>query len=69
MDIKDELIDRFNEYPIQVERLLDIVEMRIHALNVGVLHIKDTGKAVEVQLSEKVQKILTAKHYSNKPCL
>ncbi|CAL27066.1 transcription-repair coupling factor [Staphylococcus carnosus] len=53
MDIKDELIDRFNEYPIQVERLLDIVEMRIHALNVGVLHIKDTGKAVEVQLSEK----------------
>ncbi|WP_371093557.1 MULTISPECIES: transcription-repair coupling factor [Staphylococcus] len=53
MDIKDELIDRFNEYPIQVERLLDIVEMRIHALNVGVLSIKDTGKAVEVQLSEK----------------
>ncbi|AYU53963.1 transcription-repair coupling factor [Staphylococcus debuckii] len=53
MDIKDELIDRFNEYPVQVERLLDIVEIRIHALNVGVEHIKDTGKAVEVQLSEK----------------
>ena len=53
MDIKDELIDRFNDYPVEVERLLDIVEIRIHALHVGVTRIKDTGKAIEIYLSEK----------------
>ena len=53
MDIKDELIDRFNEYPVEAERLLDIVEIRIHALHVGVTRIKDTGKAVDIHLSEK----------------
>ncbi len=26
IDIKDELIDRFNDYPVEVARLLDIVE-------------------------------------------
>ncbi len=28
IDIKDELIDRFNDYPVEVARLLDIVEIK-----------------------------------------
>ena len=35
-DIKDELIDRFNDYPVEVERLLEMVEIKIHALHAGV---------------------------------
>jgi transcription-repair coupling factor (superfamily II helicase) len=53
MDVKDELIDRFNDYPIEVERLLDMMEIKVHALNAGVTLIKDVGKKVEVYLSEK----------------
>ncbi len=30
IDIKDELIDRFNDYPVEVARLLDIVEIKVH---------------------------------------
>lgn len=53
MDVKDELIDRFNDYPVEVERLLDMMEIKVHALNAGVALIKDVGKKVEVYLSEK----------------
>ena len=53
MDIKDELIDRFNDYPVEVERLLDMMEIKVHALNAGVTLIKDAGKKVEIFLSEK----------------
>lgn len=53
VDVKDELIDRFNDYPVEVERLLDMMEIKVHALNAGVALIKDVGKKVEVYLSEK----------------
>ncbi|MBI5973876.1 transcription-repair coupling factor [Staphylococcus caledonicus] len=53
MDIKDELIDRFNDYPVEVERLLEMVEIKIHALHAGVTLIKDKGKQLEVFLSAK----------------
>ncbi|WP_341775377.1 transcription-repair coupling factor [Staphylococcus pasteuri] len=53
MDIKDELIDRFNEYPVEVERLLDIVEIKTHALHAGITKIKDLGKQIQILLSEK----------------
>ena len=53
MDIKDELIDRFNEYPTEVERLLDIVEIKMHALHASITKIKDTGKQIQIFLSEK----------------
>ncbi|WP_373316355.1 transcription-repair coupling factor [Staphylococcus marylandisciuri] len=53
MDVKDELIDRFNEYPQEVSRLLDIMEIKIYALQAGITSIKDQGKAVEILLSEK----------------
>ncbi|WP_149024697.1 TRCF domain-containing protein, partial [Shigella flexneri] len=36
IDIKDELIDRFNDYPVEVARLLDIVEIKVHALHSGI---------------------------------
>ncbi len=52
-DIKDELIDRFNDYPVEVERLLEMVEIKIHALHAGVTLIKDKGKQIEVFLSAK----------------
>ncbi|QZZ03333.1 transcription-repair coupling factor [Staphylococcus arlettae] len=53
IDVKDELLDRFNEYPIEVERLLDMMEIKVHALHVGVTSIKDKGKHIEIYLSEK----------------
>ena len=53
MDIKDELIDRFNDYPVEVERLLDIVEIKVHALHAGITLIKDKGKTIDVHLSVK----------------
>lgn len=53
MDVKDELIDRFNDYPVEVERLLEMMGIKIHALHAGVTLIKDIGKKVEIYLSEK----------------
>ena len=53
MDIKDELIDRFNDYPTEVERLLDIVEIKTHALHAGITKIKDMGKQIQIFLFEK----------------
>ncbi|MCS4487256.1 transcription-repair coupling factor [Staphylococcus americanisciuri] len=52
MDIKDELLDRFNEYPKEVANLLDSVEIKVYLLQVGVQHVKDTGKAIEILLTE-----------------
>ncbi|REH77090.1 transcription-repair coupling factor [Staphylococcus felis] len=50
-DIKDELMDRFNDYPTEVARLLDSVEIKIHLLHVGVQHVKDNGKAIDILLT------------------
>lgn len=47
------MIDRFNDYPVEVERLLEMVEIKIHALHAGVTLIKDKGKQIEVSLSTK----------------
>lgn len=47
------MIDRFNDYPVEVERLLEMVEIKIHALHAGVALIKDKGKQIEVSLSTK----------------
>ncbi len=51
IDIKDELIDRFNDYPVEVARLLDIVEIKVHALHSGITSIKDKGKIIDIHLS------------------
>src|SRR5699024_3385187 len=51
MDIKDRSEERFNDYPVEVERLLDMMEIKVHALNAGVTLIKDAGKKVEIFLS------------------
>lgn len=53
MDIKDELLDRFNAYPTEVEQLLDSVEIKVHLLHVGVQSVKDTGKTIEILLTPK----------------
>lgn len=52
MDIKDELIDRFGDYPEEVSRLLDMMEIKVHALHAGVTSVKDTGKEIDMVLSE-----------------
>ncbi|PTH18084.1 transcription-repair coupling factor [Staphylococcus auricularis] len=52
MDIKDELIDRFGDYPEEVARLLDMMEIKVHALHAGVTSVKDTGKEIDMVLSE-----------------
>ncbi|MCI2804265.1 transcription-repair coupling factor [Staphylococcus pettenkoferi] len=52
-DVKDELIDRFNEYPPEVERLLDMMEIKVYALHAGITSIKEQGKQVEVLLSQQ----------------
>ncbi|MEZ2074634.1 hypothetical protein QUC61_13655, partial [Staphylococcus aureus] len=48
-----ELIDRFNDYPVEVARLLDIVEIKVHALHSGITLIKDKGKIIDIHLSVK----------------
>lgn len=52
-DIKDELMDRFNDYPEEVAQLLDSVEIKIHLLHVGVQYVKDKGKSIEILLTQQ----------------
>lgn len=51
-DIQDELIDRFGEYPIEVQRLLDVVEVRLNGIHFGITEIKEVAKVIQLTASE-----------------
>ncbi|TDM07227.1 transcription-repair coupling factor [Macrococcus lamae] len=52
IDVQDELTDRYGDYPVEVERLLKIVKIRINALVFGIVNVKETPKDIEILVSE-----------------
>ena len=58
-DLKDELIDRFGEYPKEVELLLLISELRMYGRNSGIELVKQQQKnEISMFISEKATKEL-----------
>src|SRR5699024_6984144 len=51
-DLQAELIDRFGEYPVEVERLLDVVRIRLNGILFGITEIKETGNTIQLTTSE-----------------
>jgi len=51
-DIQDELIDRFGEYPVEVQRLLDVVGVRLNGIHFGITEIKEVAKVIQLTASE-----------------
>ncbi|RXK17204.1 transcription-repair coupling factor [Macrococcus sp. DPC7161] len=56
LDIQDEMLDRFGEYPEAVDLLLKIVEIKVNALMFGITQFKDGKKEVSFTSSEKTAK-------------
>ncbi|UTH13733.1 transcription-repair coupling factor [Macrococcus equipercicus] len=52
LDVQDELTDRYGDYPVEVERLLNIVKIKVNALAFGIVNIKETAKDIEIFVSE-----------------
>ncbi|MFB6469331.1 transcription-repair coupling factor [Cytobacillus sp. Hz8] len=52
-ELETEMLDRFGEYPDQVALLLQISELKIHAMQVGIESIRQVKNEVTILLSEK----------------
>ncbi len=53
-DLRDELVDRFGDYPDEVDYLLKIAELKIHGIEAGVESIKEVKKnEITVLLTEE----------------
>lgn len=52
-DIQDELLDRFGEYPVEVERLLQLVRIKVFALMFGIYHVKEDSRNFYLHVSQK----------------
>lgn len=52
-ELQDEMIDRFGEYPDEVKYLLQIAEMKVFALQLGIESIKQAKEEVTILLSEE----------------
>ena len=53
MDIEDELIDRFGEFPKEVKRLIQLVRIRVYALMFGIYKITEDKKHYYLFVSKK----------------
>ncbi|EUJ28806.1 transcription-repair coupling factor [Listeria floridensis FSL S10-1187] len=51
--LQSDMIDRFGEYPEEVEYLFSATELRIHALAVGIEQIKEEAKKITILFSEE----------------
>ena len=51
-ELKEEMVDRFGDYPIEVEYLFDIAFLKIHAMAAQVDSIKQHKQEVTVLISE-----------------
>ena len=51
-DVRDELIDRYGEIPVETLRLLDIAFIRNLAASCGLATVKDRGELVEMTFAE-----------------
>ncbi len=52
-DIEDELLDRFGEYPVEVERLLQLVRIKVYALMFGIYQVKEDKRHFYLYVSKK----------------
>lgn len=53
-DIKEELVDRFGDYPDEVRDLLHVTTLRILAKQAGVEAVKETNQRIQVVMSKHV---------------
>jgi transcription-repair coupling factor (superfamily II helicase) len=53
-ELKEEMLDRFGEYPEEVEYLFQIAEIKIYAILTGVELVKQTKQEVTILVNEKV---------------
>lgn len=51
-DIKEELVDRFGDYPVEVDCLLQVSELRMLSKRAGVALIKENKNSIRLTLSE-----------------
>ncbi len=51
-DIEDELIDRFGEYPKEVETLIDLVKIKIYALTYGIYKVSEDARHFYLNVSK-----------------
>lgn len=52
-DIEDELLDRFGDYPIEVENLLQLIRVKVFALMFGIYQVKEDNKHFYLYVSKK----------------
>src|SRR5699024_12817516 len=50
-DIDDELLDRFGDYPIERERLLQLVRIKVYALLFGIYQVKEDNRHFHLHVS------------------
>ncbi|MFB1051071.1 transcription-repair coupling factor [Paraliobacillus sp. JSM ZJ581] len=69
LEIREELIDRFGDYPSEVANLLDVTELRIEAKKQRVESIKENKQAITLVVEEKASQLMDGEklfHYANK---
>lgn len=52
-DIEDELIDRFGDYPVEVENLIKLVRVKVYALILGAYNVKEDKRHFYVNLTKQ----------------
>jgi transcription-repair coupling factor (superfamily II helicase) len=61
-ELREEMIDRFGDYPIQVEYLFKIAEMKVHARKMKLESIKQSKTEVVIYFSEEGTKEIEGRH-------
>lgn len=51
-DLQSDMIDRFGEYPEEVEYLFTMTELKVHALEVGIESVKQEQNKITMLFSE-----------------
>lgn len=51
-DIEDELLDRFGEYPVEVEHLIQLVKVKVYALMFGIYQVKEDQRHFYLYVSK-----------------
>jgi transcription-repair coupling factor (superfamily II helicase) len=52
-ELKEEITDRYGEYPLEVETLFKVAELKVYAITAGVETIKQAKQDVNILLSEE----------------
>ncbi|GAA5417884.1 transcription-repair-coupling factor [Paraliobacillus ryukyuensis] len=68
-DIREELIDRFGDYPSEVANLLDVTHLRVEAKNQRIESIKEQKQIMELIIEESASQQIDGEklfHYANK---